>query len=104
MKVEEEYNRIRKLFDGCDVAQLELVDGAIWECARLRVELDSMNEIIVQSGLIKVHPDRPGLQKELPVAKLIVRTRANYLNYIAKLSNILGRTVGDDGNDLDEFE
>lgn len=104
MEIEEEYQRIKKLFEGCDELQINLLEGSFWECARLRVELDKLHEIVKKSGLVKINPSNPSMQKELPVSKLIVRTRANYLNYIAKLSNILGKNVGEDDEDLEEFE
>ena len=105
MDPRQEYERIKALFDGVDEKQLALVDGALWEAARLRVELNRLNEIVQETGLVKVHPDNPGMQKELPVSRLIVKARANYLNYIAKLSAILGKNAGgDDDDDMKEFE
>lgn len=104
MKIEEEYNRIKGLFAGCDELQMQLVDGALWEAARLRVELDDLSDIIRKTGLIKVNPNNPSMQKELPVSKLIVKARANYLNYISKLSNLLGKTLDEDEDDLSDFE
>lgn len=104
MDPQQEYKRIKALFDGVDENQLALVDGALWEAARLRVELDRLNEIVRQTGLVKVHPDNPGMQKELPVSRLIVKVRANYLNYIAKLSGVLGKSIDDEDDDMKEFE
>ncbi|MBP2657293.1 MAG: zinc-binding protein [Firmicutes bacterium] len=52
---------------------------------------------------MKVHPDNPMRQVELPVSRMIVKVRAGYINYIAKLSGILGRSVDDEDDDLDEF-
>jgi len=102
--VEQEYQRILALFDGIDEKQLALIDGAIRESARLRVELDRLNEIVAQTGLIKLHPTSPALQRELPVSRLVVKVRANYLNYIAKLSSVLGKSLDLDEDDLKEFE
>lgn len=104
LEVRKEYERIRALFTGVDEKQIELVDGTIWEAARLRVELDNLFGIIKESGLIKVHPSNPTMQKELPVSKMIVKVRANYLNYIAKLSNILGKNIDEDEDDLADYE
>lgn len=104
LEVKKEYDRIKALFQESDENQLKLIDGAIWEAARLRVELDDLNKIIQKTGLIKVHPDNPCMQKELPVSKLLVKVRANYLNYIAKLSNMLGENIEDDEDDLNEYE
>lgn len=104
MEVAQEYKRIKELFTDTDEKQLQLLDGAFWECARLRVELDELSQIVKESGLIKVHPTNKGMQKELPVSKIIVKARANYLNYVSRLSSILGKTVDDDEEDMSEFE
>lgn len=101
---QREYDRIKALFDGIDEKQLALIDGAIIETARLRVELNRLHEVVAASGLIKMHPENPAMQKELPVSRMIVKVRANYLNYIAKLSGVLGKTIGDEDDDLKEFE
>lgn len=104
MEIQKEYERLRVLFDNVEEKQLKLVDGAIWETARLRVELNALNEIVKETGLVKVHQERKELQKELPVSKLIIKARANYLNYIAKLSNILGKNIIDDEEILSDYE
>lgn len=102
--VKDEYNRIKQIFEGTDEKQLELLEGTLIEAARLRVELNKLYEIIRETGLLIVKDGKPNLQKELPVSKMVVKVRANYLNYIAKLSNILGRTVDEDEYDLEDYE
>lgn len=104
MDIQEEYERIKKLFEGIDEKQIELLEGTFWECARLQIELNDLHKIIEKTGLVKVNPNNFEMQKELPVSKLIVKARANYLNYIAKLSNILGKNVDEDEDDLEDFE
>lgn len=104
MDIQKEYERIKELFLGVDENQLKLVDGAIWECARLKKELDDLHNIIKETGLVKINPKNSTMQKELPVSKLIVKVRANYLNYIAKLSSILGKTIDENDDELNEYE
>lgn len=104
LDIEKEYQRIKELFSGIDEKQLNLIDGAIWECARVKKELDDLHKIIEETGLVKVNPNNSSMQKELPVSKLIVKVRANYLNYIAKLSNVLGRNIEDDEDELSDYE
>ncbi|WP_338630420.1 zinc-binding protein [Clostridium baratii] len=103
-KILKEYNRIKELFSGVDEKQLSLVDGAIVECARLKVELDDLHEIVKETGLIKYNPNNMSMQKELPISKMIVKVRANYLNYISKLSNLLGKNIEDEEDELSEYE
>jgi len=104
LEIQKEYERIKDLFLGVDENQLKLVDGAILECARLKKELDDLHKIINETGLVKVNPKNTSMQKELPVSKLIVKARANYLNYISKLSNVLGKDIGEDDDELNEYE
>lgn len=100
----QEYERIKALFANVDEKQLQLVDGAIWEAARLRVELDRLNDIVAQSGLIKIDPHNPTRQKVLPVSKELPKVRAGYTNIIFKLARVLGASVGDEDLGLDDYE
>ncbi|CEN29820.1 Uncharacterised protein [[Clostridium] sordellii] len=104
MKIEEEYKRIKSLFDGVDEKVLSLIDGAILESARIKVELDDMHEIVKESNLIKVNKENPSLQKELPISKLLTKQRANYINYISKLAGVLGRTEEEEEDELGDYE
>ncbi|CEP43019.1 hypothetical protein [Paraclostridium sordellii] len=104
MKIEEEYKRIKSLFDGVDEKVLSLIDGAILESARIKIELDDMHEIVKESNLIKVNKENPSLQKELPISKLLTKQRANYINYISKLAGVLGRTEEEEEDELGDYE
>lgn len=102
-KINQEYKRIKALFGEVDEKQLQLVDGAILEAARLRVELDRLHEIVKRSGLIKVDESNPTCQKALPVSKELPKVRAGYTNIIFKLARVLGSHVGEDDLGLDDY-
>ncbi len=102
-EIEQEYDRIKALFAEVDEKQLQLVEGAILEAARLRVELDRLHEIVKVSGLIKVDAQNPTRQKVLPVSKELPKVRAGYTNIIFKLARILGASVGEEDLGLDEY-
>lgn len=104
METQQEYERIRALFADADESQAALVDGAMWEAARLRCELDRLHQIVRMSGLVRVDPANPLRQKELPVSRMITKIRANYLSYIDKLAKIMGRSVDIEELDMDEYE
>ena len=99
-----EYERIRALFSAVDENQLALVDGAIWEAARLRTELDSLHVVVSKSGLVKYDPSNPSRQKELPVSRMLPKVRAGYTNIIFKLARVLGATVSEDDLGMDDYE
>lgn len=100
----QEYERIKALFTDVDEKQLQLVDGAITEAARLRVELDRLHEIVKVSGLVKVDPNNPMRQKVLPVSKELPKVRAGYTNIIFKLARVLGSSVNEEDLGLDDYE
>ena len=102
--IKTEYERIKALFVDVDDKQLQLVDGAIIEAARLRVELDRLHDIVKISGLVKVDINNPTRQKALPVAKELPKVRAAYTNVIFKLARVLGAGVADDDLGLDDYE
>lgn len=104
MEIQKEYERVRALFDGCEDRQLELLDGLFREAARLRVELDMIHEKLKVTGPILTSPKNPAMQRISPAANLAVKYRASYLNTIAKLSGILGKTAEDEDLGLEEFE
>ena len=99
-----EHERLRGLFAGVDENQLALADGAIWEAARIRDELDALHGRVKESGLVKFHPNAPSLQKVLPVARELPKLRAGYANIIFKLMRVLGTTVDEEDLGLGDYE
>ena len=95
---------MKKLFINLDENKIKLIDGAILETARLKIELDNLHDLINKTGLIKYNPVNMAQQKELEASKLITKVRANYLNYIAKLTSIMGENIEDDDESLSEYE
>lgn len=102
--ITQEYERIKALFADADEKQLQLVDGAIIEAARLRVELDRLHEIVKRSGLIKIDPNNPTRQKSLPVSRELPKVRAGYTNIIFKLARVLGAGIVEEDLGLDDYE
>ena len=104
LSVVQEHDRIRALFEDVDEKQVELADGAIWEAARIRHQLDEINERAKVSGLIKFHPDDPTKQKVLPVSRELPKLRAGYANIIFKLIHVFGVNGDEDDLGLDDYE
>ena len=104
LSVVQEHDRLRALFADVDEKQVELADGAIWEAARIRHQLDEINERAKVSGLVKFHPEDPTKQKVLPVSRELPKLRAGYANIIFKLIRVLGANVNEDELGLDDYE
>jgi len=102
-EIRQEYERLKGLFEDSDEKLLAVMEGLFWEAARCRVELDRLHEIATASGLILIDKNNPMRQKELPVSRQLVRTRASYLNHMSAIAKALGKTLSDDYED-DGFE
>lgn len=104
-KVQQEHERLVNLFkeQNADENKLLTYDRLILECARATIQLDGLSEIAEKTGLVKVHPDYPDLQKPLPVATELTKVRASLTNMLTKLDRMLGTNVTEDFDDLEEF-
>lgn len=105
MTVEEEYKRLHDIYASiADEKLMQIVDGALIEAARIRVELESLQKLAKASGLVCYDPNNPANQKALPVVKTLVQVRASYINYISKLARVLGKPDDDEMDEaLDEY-
>ncbi len=104
MSVESEYERLKNIFSGAAPDQLALLDHVFLEAARIKSELDRMNEIVSVSGRVRINPKNPAIQKVLPVSKELEKARASYAHYISVLSKALGSVNSSEDNDeLDDY-
>lgn len=104
MSAECEYERLKNIFSDAEPRQLELLDHVFLEAARIKSELDSMNEIVKVSGRVRVNPKNPAIQKVLPVSKELEKARASYAHYISVLSKALSAVnTSDDTDGLEDY-
>lgn len=79
--------------------------GLIKKAAYLHALCSELEEVINTSGAIKVHPDHPELQRQVPAVKEYARLSEAYANIVNKLNQLRVRNAQDDGeDDLDEYD
>lgn len=100
----KEINKLNEIFSDVDESYKKLVEGLIQDAAFLYAENYVLKQILEQTGMIKIHPDNPSMQKPLPIAKEYRQNLNSYSIVIKSLSNILQRKIDDDDDDMDEFE
>lgn len=103
-EVVREYERMRALYADADESLLGLTDGLMIEAARMRVQLNRLNDIAAVTGLVKIDPDNPEHQKELPVSRMLSKLRPNYIACIQRIKSILNVQNDEDDDGLDEYE
>lgn len=87
-----EYDRLSILYQKIPGNKRELVDGLLWQAARLRVSLDDLWEDIKVNGnteMFKQANDGVEFPRERPESKIFATRDKNYLAIIRKLDELL---------------
>ena len=91
-KIQAEYRRILSLVENADPTKAKLLDGLILEAARTKIQLDELNRISEISGVVAFNPSNPSIQKTLPVAQELTKTRASYTHIMDRIARHLSST------------
>jgi regulator of replication initiation timing len=100
----QELERINKIFEGVDESVKELNRGLIHEAAFLFAENQVLRELLDKTGMIKINPDNPTMQKPIPAAKEYRQNLNTYATVIKSLSSALVVKQDLDDDDLEEYE
>jgi hypothetical protein len=78
-------------------------EGLIQKAAYLHSLCWELEGAINRSGAIKVHPQHPDIQKQVPAVKEYGRLTESYANLVNKLNAIRTKNVVDEDDELEEF-
>lgn len=87
-----EYDRISILYQNIPSNKRTLVDGLLWQAARLRVQLDDLYEDLQKNGnteMFKQANDGVEFPRERPESKIFAARDKSYLSIIKKLDELL---------------
>ncbi len=101
---QEELLRWRELFNATDSAIQSAAAGLIEKAAFVHAICWELQQAIEHSGAIKIHPQHPDIQKQVPAVKEYARMSESYANIVNKLNTLRAKnTVDEDDDDLSEF-
>lgn len=101
---EAELEKLTELFKDVEPSKAQLVEGLIQEAAFLRAENSSLREAIAPTGMVKVHPLHPEIQKPVEAAKQYLKNINSYAVVIKALNSVLSKGVIEEEDDMSEFE
>lgn len=99
-----EIERLKEQFKNADESKLNAMDCLINQAAYETLYLKKLNEQALNSGLIKIHPNNPDVQKTLPVSTEISKHSASLTNIIDKLCKHLCLDNEEEDESLNEYE
>lgn len=103
-EISAEKQRLLEKFANAEPTKMEVLDGLINQAACETVYLKELNKQASTSGLVKMHPDDPAIQKSLPISNEIVKHSACLTNIMYKLVKMLVVEQDDDDDGLAEYE
>lgn len=103
-ELSQEKKRLREQFPNADQYKLNALDGLLEQAAYEKLYLKKLNKQAMVTGLIKVHPDNPGLQQVLPISNEITKHSATLTNIMNQLMKHLSIESDEWEDGLDDYE
>ncbi len=88
---EKELKKLTELFEDVEESKAKLVEGLISDAAFLMAENAMLRHITRETGMVKIHPEYPELQKPTEAAKQYLKNVNSYAVLIKALNSILGK-------------
>lgn len=101
---EKELAKLNEIFKDVEEPKRCLVEGLIQDAAFLFAENQVLKEEISQTGMIKIHPQHPEIQKPIETAKQYLKNINSYSVVIKTLNGVLSKNILDLDDGLSEFE
>lgn len=101
---QKELAKLTDIFQDVEEGKRKLVEGLIEDAAFLKAENVILKESIAKTGMVKIHPDQPDLQKPIETAKQYLKNINSYSVVIKTLNGVLNKTLMEDDDELSDFE
>ena len=104
VEYQAELARWNDLFVEKDDETKKAAEGLIQKAAFLHSMCHDLEQTIELSGAIKVHPQHPEIQKQVPAVKEYARLSESYASIINKLNSIRLKATVEDDEELGDYE
>ena len=101
---QKELTKLQEIFKDIEEPKQTLVEGLVEDAAFIFTENHILKKSLAESGMVKVHPDHPNIQKQTEAAKQYLKNVNSYSVIIKTLNSVLSKGILDDDYDLGEFE
>lgn len=101
---QKELAKLTEIFKDVEEDKRCLVEGLIQDAAFLFAENHVLKDAISQTGMVKIHPQHPDIQKPIETAKQYLRNINSYAVVVKTLNGVLSKNILDIDDELSEFE
>lgn len=100
----QELSKLTEIFKDVESSKRQLVEGLLEDAAFLKAENDILKKVIDKTGMVKVHPEYPDLQKPTEAGKQYLKNINSYSVVIKTLNGVLNKNLIEEDDDLSDFE
>lgn len=101
---QQELTKLNEIFAEVEPSKAKLVEGLIQDAAFLLAENYVLKKAINNTGMVKIHPQHPDIQKPIETAKQYLKNINSYAVVIKTLNGVLSKAIIEEEDDLSEFE
>ncbi|MGG1673311.1 hypothetical protein ACIFOE_22270 [Paenibacillus sp. NRS-1783] len=101
---DKELEKLRVIFGDVDPSKAQLVEGLMEDAAFLKAENYVLRQTLSATGMVKIHPSNPDLQKPVEAARQYLKNVNAYAVVVKTLNGVLSKNTLDPDDDMDEFE
>jgi len=102
-KPQNELEKLKSIFEKVDPNKQKLVEKLIQEAAFLADQNDRLRTLLQETGMIKIHPTNPALQKSTAASKQYLKNLQAYSVVIKTLSQVLTKSTIEDEDEFENF-
>ena len=100
---QKELMKLQELFKDIDPAKAKLAEGMIQDAAFIYAQNTALKESIVETGMIKVHPQHKYIQKPVETGKQYLKNVNIYAVIIKTLNSILQKNTLEEEDAFDAY-
>lgn len=98
-----ELTKLTEIFVEVEESKRKLVEGLIEDAAFIKAENYILKQAIEKTGMVKIHPDHPDLQKPIETAKQYLKNINSYAVVIKTLNGVLMKNTIEGEDEFDKF-
>lgn len=100
---QKELAKLTEIFADVEPSKAKLIEGLIEDAAFLKAENLALRDAITLTGMVKIHPQHPEIQKPIETAKQYLKNINSYAVIIKTLNGVLMKNTVEGDDEFDEF-
>ena len=103
LEFQKEQARLLELFKDIEPDKAKLAEGLIEDAAFLRSQNHLLRQALVETGMVKIHPQHKDIQKPVETARQYLKNVSSYSVIIKTLNGILQKNTIEDEDEFETF-